>query len=133
MFDFNPLMALTARVISVDYSLLSLQNVLKRQRNTKYPGYAVDAATFNGAGASAAPRNWHSLSLKAVSIFHGWRISAFLRKMLPKDAIRLFGWYHIYGSTKIPYSASALGNVVEAYGVGSNCAKKIEIFAYTGE
>ena len=94
----------------------------------------VDATTFNGAGASSTQELAFALSegSEYISRLTDLGLSA---KDIAKKMVFVFSVGSSYFMEIAKFRAARMlwANVVEAYGVDSNCAQKMKIFAYTGE
>lgn len=136
LFDFNPLMTLTTKgYFCEDSSFVKLAECVKATQEYKnIRVIAVDATTFNGAGASATQELAFALSegSEYLSRLTDLGLSA---KDVAKKMLFVFSVGSSYFMEIAKFRAARLlwANVVEAYGVDSNCAKKMKIFAYTGE
>ena len=136
LFDFNPLMTLTTKgYFCEDSSFVKLAECVKATQEYKnIRVIAVDATTFNGAGASSTQELAFALSegSEYLSRLTDLGLSA---KDVAKKMVFVFSVGSSYFMEIAKFRAARLlwANVVEAYGVDSNCAKKMKIFAYTGE
>ncbi len=136
LFDFNPLMILTTKgYFCEDSSFAKLAECVKATQEYKnIRVIAVDATTFNGAGASSTQELAFALSegSEYLSRLTDIGLSA---KDVAKKMVFVFSVGSSYFMEIAKFRAARLlwANVVEAYGVDSNCAKKMKIFAYTGE
>ncbi|HOG41924.1 MAG TPA: methylmalonyl-CoA mutase family protein, partial [Bacteroidales bacterium] len=136
IFDFNPLMTLTTKgYFCEEASFEKLAECVKAAQEYKnIRVITVDATTFNGAGASSTQE-------LAFALAEGSEYIARLKefglsvKDIAKKMVFVFSVGSSYFMEIAKFRAARMlwANVVEAYGTDSTCAKKMTIFAYTGE
>ncbi|NMD39116.1 MAG: methylmalonyl-CoA mutase small subunit, partial [Christensenellaceae bacterium] len=136
IFDFNPLMTLnTTGYFCEESSFVKLAECVKATQEYKnIRVITIDATTFNGAGASSTQELAFALSegSEYISRLTDLGLSA---KDVAKKMLFVFSVGSSYFMEIAKFRAARMlwANVVEAYGVDSNCAQKMKIFAYTGE
>ena len=136
VFDFNPLMTLNTKGYFCEESaFVKLAECVKAAQEYKnIRVITVDATTFNGAGASSTQELAFALAegSEYISRLTELGISA---KDVAKKMLFVFSVGSSYFMEIAKFRAARMlwANVVEAYGTDSNCAKKMKIFAYTGE
>ena len=136
IFDFNPLMTLTTKgYFCAESSFEKLAECVKAAQEYKnIRVITVDATTFNGAGASSTQE-------LAFALAEGSEYIARLKELglsvkdIAKKMVFVFSVGSSYFMEIAKFRAARMlwANVVEAYGTDSTCAKKMTIFAYTGE
>ncbi len=136
IFDFNPLMTLTTKGNFCEETsfekLAKCVKAVEAYKNIRV--ITVDATTFNGAGASSTQELAFALSegSEYISRLTDLGLSA---KDVASKMLFVFSVGSSYFMEIAKFRAARMlwANVVEAYGVDSNCAKKMKIFAYTSE
>ncbi|MDD2594384.1 MAG: methylmalonyl-CoA mutase family protein [Bacteroidales bacterium] len=136
IFDFNPLMVLTTKGYFCEDKafgiLADCVKAVEQYKNIRV--IAVDAFTFNGAGASSVQELAFALAEGSEYLSRLTELGVSVKEVAKRMTFSFaVGSNYFMEIAKFRAARLLWANIVESYGTESNCAKKMNIVATTSE